>query len=110
MPGQLRSERRSGRLRAASAAGIAFALDLDHLGHELAAVPGVNNIHDLHVWRLSGEGLALSAHVRVDRLADWPTLLPQLLHMAQDHGIGHATFQPETIPQSPLLRQERTPT
>ncbi|MBI5107826.1 MAG: cation transporter [Rhodocyclales bacterium] len=62
--------------------GAPFNLDLDHLGGELAAVPGVNNIHDLHVWRLSGERLALSAHVRVDKLADWPTLLPQLLLMA----------------------------
>lgn len=34
--------------------GVPFNLDLDHLGRELAAVPGVNNIHDLHVWRLSG--------------------------------------------------------
>jgi cobalt-zinc-cadmium efflux system protein len=89
---------------------VPFNLDLEHLGRELATVPGVKDIHDLHVWALSGERLALSAHVRVDSLADWPTLLPALLHMAQDHGIGHATFQPETVPQSPLLRRERPPT
>jgi cobalt-zinc-cadmium efflux system protein len=90
--------------------GVPFNLDLEHLGRELATVPGVKDIHDLHVWALSGERLALSAHVRVDSLADWPTLLPALLHMAQDHGIGHATFQPETVPQAPLLRRERPPT
>lgn len=89
--------------------GVPFELDLDHLGRELAALPGVADIHDLHVWRISGERLALSAHVRVARLADWPSLLPQLLELAQNHGIGHATFQPETIPQAPLRRHDKTP-
>ncbi len=87
--------------------GVPFDIDLDHLGRELAAVPGVSDIHDLHVWALSGERLAISAHVRVEKLADWPALLTQLLRTVQHHGIGHATFQPETIAQAPLLRREK---
>ncbi len=85
--------------------GVPFAIDLDHLGKELASVPGVIEVHDLHVWSLSGERLALTAHVRVQDLADWPAILQGLQHEAEEHGIGHPTFQPETIPWAPLVRQ-----
>jgi cobalt-zinc-cadmium efflux system protein len=86
--------------------GVPFHVSLDELGSELAAVPGVLEVHDLHVWSLSGERLALSAHVRVNDLFDWPAVLDGLRHEAEEHGIGHATFQPETIPWEPLQRQE----
>jgi cobalt-zinc-cadmium efflux system protein len=49
--------------------GVPFAVSLPDLGRELAAVPGVIEVHDLHVWSLSGERLALSAHVRIKDLA-----------------------------------------
>lgn len=84
--------------------GVPFTLDLEHLGRELAAVPGVIEIHDLHVWSLSGERLALTAHVRIGNLADWPAILDALQREAQEHGAGHATFQPETAPWAPLVR------
>jgi cobalt-zinc-cadmium efflux system protein len=85
--------------------GVPFAIDLEHLGKQLAAVPGVIEVHDLHVWSLSGERLALTAHVRVTELTDWPTILHHLQHEAEELGIGHPTFQPETIPWAPLVRQ-----
>jgi cobalt-zinc-cadmium efflux system protein len=85
--------------------GVPFAIDLAALGHELAAVPGVVEVHDLHVWALSGARLALTAHVRVRDLADWPAILQGLRHEAAEHGIGHATFQPESLPWQPLIRR-----
>ena len=38
-------------------------VDLDHLTAAIAAVEGVDTVHDLHVWSLSSEVRALSAHV-----------------------------------------------
>jgi cobalt-zinc-cadmium efflux system protein len=84
--------------------GVPFHLDLADFGRELAAVPGVIEVHDLHVWSLSGARLALTAHVRIKVLADWPTILTGLRHEAEEHGIAHATFQPETVPWAPLPR------
>ena len=84
--------------------GVPYAISLPELGHELATVPGVVEVHDLHVWSLSGERLALSAHVRVKDLADWPAMLDGLRHEAEEHGIHHATFQPEAVPWVPLTR------
>lgn len=41
-------------------------LDLDALSAAIAAVEGVEAVHDLHVWSLSSEVRALSAHVVLD--------------------------------------------
>ncbi|MDP2823286.1 MAG: cation diffusion facilitator family transporter [Sulfuritalea sp.] len=86
--------------------GVPFAVSLHALGQELAAVPGVVEVHDLHVWSLSGARLALSAHVRVKDLSDWPAVLHGLRHEAEAHGIEHATFQPEAMPWEPLRRRD----
>jgi len=85
--------------------GVPFSIDLPVLGRRLAGVAGVIEVHDLHVWALSGERLALSAHVRVRDLADWPGVLEGLLREAASQGIGHATFQPEAAPWAPLVRK-----
>lgn len=84
--------------------GVPFSIDLAQLGRELAAVPGVIEVHDLHVWALSGQRLALTAHVRVKDMAAWPAILDALQHEAEEHGIGHTTFQPETVSWAPLVR------
>ncbi len=84
--------------------GVPFALSLPEIGRDLAAVPGVLEVHDLHVWALSGERLALSAHVRIKDMNDWPSVLDGLLRETGEHGIGHVTFQPEAVPWQPLRR------
>jgi len=40
-------------------------LDLAALSRAMHSIPGVAEVHDLHVWSLSGEVRALSAHVMV---------------------------------------------
>ena len=40
-------------------------VDLDEIGHALAAQPGVVEVHDLHVWEVTSGFPALSAHVSV---------------------------------------------
>ncbi len=41
-------------------------LDVDSLSSTMAAVNGVESVHDLHVWTLSSDVRALSAHVILD--------------------------------------------
>ena len=48
-----------------------LGLDLDELTSTMATVAGVEQVHDLHVWSLSSEVRALSAHLV---LAGHPTL------------------------------------
>ncbi|MDP2794723.1 MAG: cation diffusion facilitator family transporter [Sulfurisoma sp.] len=86
--------------------GVPFSVSLPELGRELASIPGVLEVHDLHVWILSGERTAVSAHVRMDGLAEWPAVLAELQARTQAHGIEHATFQPELLPWSPIERRD----
>jgi cobalt-zinc-cadmium efflux system protein len=46
--------------------GVPEGLHLPEIGQAMAAVPGVREIHDLHVWSLCPGAVALSAHVTVD--------------------------------------------
>ena len=46
-------------------------LDVDELASAMVAVEGVDGVHDLHVWSLSSEVRALSAHIV---LSGHPTL------------------------------------
>lgn len=75
--------------------GVPTALDLVQICKTLAAVEGVAEVHDLHVWPIAAERIALTAHVRIDDLSAWPETLQRLQHEARELGIEHMTFQPE---------------
>lgn len=80
--------------------GVPAELSLNEIGTDMAARPGVRSVHDLHVWSLSSQQPALSAHVVLDDLSDWETILHDLQQMLrQRHGIDHVTLQPETLTQ-----------
>jgi cobalt-zinc-cadmium efflux system protein len=69
-------------------------LDPGRLGAALAAVAGVREVHDLHVWQIGTDQSALSAHVLVaaDRNChDTRRALEDLLH--DGYGIRHTTLQ-----------------
>jgi cobalt-zinc-cadmium efflux system protein len=76
--------------------GVPPALDLPAIGRALAGVPGVNSVHDLHVWSIAHNRVALSAHVELGDIRQWPEILSaagELLN--RDYGIEHITLQPE---------------
>ena len=45
--------------------GAPEGVDPDAIGHALAAMPGVVEVHDLHVWEVTSGFPALAAHVLV---------------------------------------------
>lgn len=75
--------------------GVPAHLSVEQIGKTLAAVPGVCSVHDLHIWTLSSNRIALSAHLLVDSLARWPEVLAGAQHVLQHQGISHVTLQPE---------------
>lgn len=71
-------------------------IDPVELGRSLAAVDGVAQLHDLHVWQLGNGADAVSAHVLVtppNDCHDVSARLRQLL--TSEYGIGHVTLQAE---------------
>jgi len=71
------------------------SVDMDRLRACMTVIDGIKNVHHAHVWTLPDERLALSAHVCIRNMAEWPEILPQLLSDLRCEGIAHATLQPE---------------
>ena len=90
--------------------GVPVNVRLEAVGHDLAALDGVLRVHDLHVWALSSGTIALSAHLEIRDLADWPDILDAARRtMDRRHGIRHVTLQPEVPAAQPLIRGPYTP-
>ena len=76
--------------------GVPLGIDLEEVGQTLAQVTAVNSVHDLHVWTIASGQIALSAHVDVDTMDDWPATLERIRSVARSRfGIEHVTIQPE---------------
>jgi cobalt-zinc-cadmium efflux system protein len=76
--------------------GVPAGIRLQEVGAALARLPGVKSVHDLHVWSISSGQLALSAHVDVEELQQWPVILERARHLVRERfSIGHVTLQPE---------------
>ncbi len=71
-------------------------LDLDALREELVALPGVVDVHDLHVWTLTSDMEVASAHVMVAAGTDSHAVLDDARSLlALHYRITHATLQVE---------------
>ncbi len=71
-------------------------VDLERLASDLSSIEGVVDVHDLHVWTLTSEMDAASAHLVMASTADSHGVLDDARHcVATRHGIDHATFQVE---------------
>lgn len=82
-------------------------LDPDEIGRRMAAQPGVAEVHDLHVWEVTSQFPALSAHVIVTRDADCHRARLELAELIErEFDIHHTTLQVEHEPER-LVQIER---
>ena len=87
--------------------GVPRHIHLQEVGHDLATLDGVLRVHDLHVWTLSSGTIALSAHLELRNMADWPGILDCARQtMDSRHGIRHVTLQPEVQGLQQLRRSD----
>ncbi|MFD9213900.1 cation diffusion facilitator family transporter [Streptomyces sp. NPDC059544] len=78
-------------------------VDPDRLGERLAAEPSVREVHDLHVWQITSEEVALSAHVLVESGGDCHAVRRGLEDLVRrDFGITHTTLQVDHRPEAVL--------
>ena len=87
--------------------GVPLHLELEEVGRAMAGTEGVVSVHDLHIWSLSAETTALSAHVVVRRIDDWQAALWGLRELLSERfGITHVTLQPEPLETVVELRRD----
>ncbi len=79
--------------------GTPMGIDLAAVQRVIEHFPGVDSVHDLHVWSLSPESLVLSCHIVVE-----DQLMSEAEHrmrgleiqLCEQFGIGHTTIQLES--------------
>jgi cobalt-zinc-cadmium efflux system protein len=83
--------------------GVPSHLDFREIGLALLQVDGVSGVHDLHVWHMSADDAALSAHLTIEAGPRWPAILGEATGMlAARFGIGHVTLQPSWPAEPPF--------
>jgi cobalt-zinc-cadmium efflux system protein len=75
--------------------GVPAGVDLQKVESELAAVAGVKDVHDLHIWSVTTGENSLTAHLLVNPGADEALILARAHEIAATFGIAHATVQVE---------------
>ena len=77
--------------------GVPRGVNTDEVCAFLAAIPGVIEVHDLHVWALSTTDIALTAHLVLTEDTDGDAVLRPLPEALRARfGIGHVTIQIES--------------
>ena len=76
--------------------GVPRGLHVGDVRDAMAAVPGIQAVHDLHVWAIGTGSLALSAHILVNdrRVSEASVIMRQLDTLVRDRfGVSHVTLQ-----------------
>lgn len=79
--------------------GTPEGIGLDEVEKAMLSVPGVVSIHDVHVWSISSNDHAMSAHVELadTALSETGAVLTTVKErLAHEFGIGHATLEAES--------------
>ena len=76
--------------------GTPPGMDVAALTREIEEIPGVTELHDLHIWTLTSGLNAASLHVRVDEDGRGRTALASVQQVLRTQaGVDHATIQVE---------------
>jgi cobalt-zinc-cadmium efflux system protein len=71
-------------------------IDAERVGREMASLPSVVGVHDLHIWTITSGFPSLSAHVIVEAGADCHRLRLELEQLLRNRfGLDHTTLQVE---------------
>jgi cobalt-zinc-cadmium efflux system protein len=76
----------------------------------LESLPGVVDVHDIHIWAMSTTEIALTAHLVTAEASLDDALTARVAHDLQERfGIVHPTIQWETAGCTPPCDQGRGP-
>ena len=76
--------------------GLPREMELETVAHAVLATPGVQEVHDMHIWTLSADHHALSCHVRIPdmHMEESERILEKIRErLHHDFGIDHVTIQ-----------------
>jgi cobalt-zinc-cadmium efflux system protein len=71
-------------------------IDIDRLVSEIGSIPGVRDIHHLHLWQLNDDQVHFEAHINAAENIDMvqaTEMRGQIEACLRSHGIGHSVLQ-----------------
>ncbi|MFC9516292.1 cation diffusion facilitator family transporter [Nocardiaceae bacterium NPDC056970] len=84
-------------------------VDVDAVRADLRAVPGVSDVHDLHVWTLTTGMDVATVHLTMDSEGtDSQRVLAAAKTVLDAHGLGHATVQVESGVEGSRCQEDLT--
>ena len=84
-------------------------IDVEEVRRALEKIPGLHDVHDLHVWTLTSGFVALSGHGVVEDLEEQGRILEEITSRMEERGIRHVTFQLEPRPLYTIPGMEEGP-
>ncbi len=90
---------------------VPASIDPEEVEREIRKVPGILDVHDLHVWSITSGNVVLTAHVVVSDITACNDILRSIEESVRKFGIDHTTIQIEREgyscpPSCPLLKKE----
>lgn len=73
-------------------------VDIPKIVKEIENIPGVKNIHHIHVWQINEHDLMFEAHIDVSedvKVSGFEKILVQIKTVLSQYNINHSTIQPE---------------
>ena len=73
--------------------GVPTSIDSQKVVKAIRALPGVDDVHHIHIWAISTTENALTAHIVLTQPEGMQEEKHLIRHRLEDFGIGHATLE-----------------
>ena len=73
--------------------GVPTSIDSQKVVEAIRALPGVDDVHHIHIWAISTTENALTAHIVLKQPESMQEVKLLIRHRLEDFGIGHATLE-----------------
>lgn len=73
--------------------GVPTSIDSQKVVKAIRALPGVDDVHHIHIWAISTTENALTAHIFLKQPEGMQEVKHLIRHRLEDFGIGHATLE-----------------
>ena len=73
--------------------GVPTSIDSQKVVEAIRALPGVDDVHHIHIWAISTTENALTAHIVLKQPEGMQEVKHLIRHRLEDFGIGHATLE-----------------
>jgi cobalt-zinc-cadmium efflux system protein len=77
--------------------GVPVGIDCDRIVSLLREIPGVSDIHHLHIWALSTTETALTVHVELSDASELEKLKREIKRILSANRVTHTTIEFETV-------------